>query len=163
LHVAAAGHDDHDAFRQSLEKDAANVRQLLANGTGFEAAVKKYSRDPVSAMQGGDLGWITADKVPPASNAVLALAQGEVSKPIPSQGGWHLIKVSEIKPQRQLGFDEVKDRVTKACLEVKQNAARKYWVEKLRAAAKIEIDDAAIKTFVKANEFTGAPPQHALQ
>jgi len=147
----------------SNEKDAANVSQLLASGTEFETAVKKYSRDPVSAMQDGDLGWITPDKVPSAFKPVLALAQGEVSKPIQSSGGWHLIKVSEIKPQRQLAFDEVKDRVTKSCLAVKQDAARKYWVEKLRAAAKIEIDDSAIKKFVAANKFTGAPPQHALQ
>jgi len=147
----------------SNEKDAVNVRQLLASGTEFQAAVKKYSRDPVSAMQDGDLGWITPDKVPASFKPVLALATNEVSKPIQSSGGWHLIKVIEIKPQRQLAFDEVRDRVTKACLRVKQDAARKYWVEKLRSAAKIEIDDAAIREFVKANEFTGPPPQHALQ
>lgn len=145
------------------EKDATTVRQLLANGANFEATVKKYSRDPVSAMQDGDLGWITPEKVPAAFQSVLALGNGEVSRPIHSQGGWHLIKVMEIKPQRQLSFDDVKDKVNKASLGVKQEAARKYWVEKLRGAAKIEIDDAAIKKFVKANEFTGAPPQHALQ
>jgi len=50
------------------EKDAAAARQALAAGTAFAAAVKKYSRDPISAMQEGDLGWITPDRVPAASN-----------------------------------------------------------------------------------------------
>jgi peptidyl-prolyl cis-trans isomerase C len=148
----------------SSEKDAAAVREKLASGTDFATAVKKFSRDPVSAMQDGDLGWITPEKVPGPFKQVLTLALGEVSKPIHSQGGWHLIKVTEIKPQRQLTFDEVKDKVAQKCLTQRREAARARWVEKLRAAATIEIDDAAIKQFVKANEFTGqAPPQHSLQ
>jgi len=148
----------------SSEKDAESVRRQLASGMAFDAAVKKYSRDPISAMQDGDLGWITPDKVPAAFKEVLSLAEGAVSNPIHDSGGWHLIKVLEIKPQRQLAFDEVKTKVTQRCLGVKKDAARKFWVEKLRAASTIEIDDAAIREFVKSNEFTGAAPaQHALQ
>jgi len=148
----------------SNEKDGVTVRQALAAGTEFEIAVKKYSRDPISAMQDGDLGWITPDKVPAAFKPVLAMAQGEVSKPIQSPGGWHLIKVKEIKPARQLTFEEVTDKVARKTLDIRKEAARKRWVEKLRAAATIEVDDAAIKSFVKANEFSGAPPpQHTLQ
>jgi len=146
------------------EKDAAVARQALTAGTEFATAVKKYSRDPISAMQEGDLGWITPDRVPAAFKPVLTLGIGEVSKPIQSPGGWHLIKVLEIKPARQLTFEEVKTKVAQKTLEIKRDVERKRWVEKLRAAAKIEIDDAAIRSFVKANEFSGAPPpQHTLQ
>jgi len=145
------------------EKDASAARQALVAGTEFAAAVKKYSRDPISAMQEGDLGWITPDRVPAAFKPVLTLGLGEVSKPIQSPGGWHLIKVLEIKPARQLTFEEVKTKVAQKTLDIKRDAERKRWVEKLRAAATIEIDDAAIKSFVKANEFSGAPPpQHTL-
>jgi len=147
----------------SSEKDAAAVRQQIANGLEFTAAVKKFSRDPISAIQDGDLGWITPNKVPAAFKVVLSMKPGEISKPIQSPGGWHLIKVSEIKPARQQTFAEVKDRIAAQVLDLRKQAARKRWVEKLRAAATIEIDDAAIKDFVKANEFSGPPPQHSLQ
>lgn len=148
----------------SNEKEAATVRQQLANGLEFSAAVKKFSRDPISAIQDGDLGWITPNKVPAAFKDVLSMKEGEISKPIQSPGGWHLITVKEIKPAHQLTFAEVKEKVAAQVLDLKRQAARKHWVEKLRAAATIEIDDAAIKNFVKANEFSGsAPPQHALQ
>jgi len=146
------------------EKDASAARQALAAGTEFAAAVKKYSRDPISAMQEGDLGWITPDRVPAAFKPVLTMGTGEVSKPIQSPGGWHLIKVLEIKPARQLAFEEVKTKAAQKTLEIKRDVERKRWVEKLRGAATIEIDDAAIKSFVKANEFSGTPPpQHTLQ
>ncbi|HEY4640840.1 MAG TPA: hypothetical protein VII75_05805 [Thermoanaerobaculia bacterium] len=58
----------------------------------------------------------------------------------------------------------MKEKVNAKVLDQKRQGARAHWVEKLRAAAQIEIDDAAIKAFVKANEYSGsAPPQHALQ
>ena len=146
------------------EKDALAVRQQLASGMDFVAAVRKFSKDPVSTTQDGDLGWITPNKVPAAFKDVLALKQGEMSKPISSPGGWHIIKVMEIKPAHPLAFDEVKEKVKAKVLDDKRKASRAYWVEKLRAAASIEIDDAAIKEFVKANEYSAnAPPQHALQ
>jgi len=148
----------------SSEKGALAVRQQLAGWMDFVAAVRKFSKDPVSATQDGDLGWITPNKVPAAFKDVLALKQGEMSKPISSPGGWHIIKVMEIKPAHQLAFDEVREKVKAKVLDDKRKASRAYWVEKLRAAASIEIDDAAIKEFVKANEYNGnAPPQHALQ
>jgi len=148
----------------SNENDAVSVRKSLNEGLEFSAAVKKYSRDPISAMQEGELGWITPDKVPAGFKDVLSLAVHETSKPLHSESGWHLIQVLEIKPQRQLTFDEVKDKVRQKCLDLKKQAERARWVEKLRAASKIEVDDAAIQSFVKDNEFTGAaPPQHKLQ
>jgi peptidyl-prolyl cis-trans isomerase D len=103
--------------------------------------------------------------VPPAFAEVLTLGAGEISKPIASSSGWHIVKVTEIKPKRRQPFDEVRDKATARATFEKQQGAQKYWLQKLRASAKIVYHDAAIRQFVKANQFdaNAAPPQHSLQ
>ena len=146
------------------EADAAKLHAKLASGADFEELAKTSSRDMVSARSGGDLGWITAEKVPASLKAVLTLGKGEYTKPIHTSLGWHIIKVTDIKSPRQLTIDEAKEALQKKALDAKQRSARAEWVTKLRAAAKIEISDVAIKQFVKENEFKGdAPPQHGVQ
>ena len=148
----------------SNENDAKQVYAKLNGGSDFDEVAKKSSRDFVTAGSGGDLGWITADKVPPTFKEVLSLPAGSLSQPIKSASGWHVIKVLEIKPSRQRTLDEVKDKVRERALTNKQHDAQKFWLEKLRNAAKIEVDDAAIKAFVAANEFKGEPPpQHPVR
>jgi parvulin-like peptidyl-prolyl isomerase len=148
----------------STEKDAVAAREQLAGGADFEQIAKKMSRDFMTASAAGDLGWITPDKVPAAFKEVMRLGVGELSKPLKSPNGWHIIKVLEIKAPRQMALSEVQDKVRQRALEEKQRAARAFWRDRLRAAAKIDIDDAAIKAFVTANEFTAAtPPKHAMQ
>jgi len=149
----------------STEAEATAVHAKLAGGAVFEDVARHASRDFATAMSGGDLGWVTADKVPDGLRDVLRLAAGEFSKPLKSKTAWHIIKVLEVKPKRTLTPAEAAPKVEKAVREQKQSEARAFWVKKLRAAAKIESDDAAIAAFVKANEFTGdAPsPQHQTQ
>lgn len=145
----------------STEKAAIDVRAKLAAGADFDEIARKYSRDFVTAGSGGDLGWITPEKVPPAFKKVLTLGKGALSKPIQSPAGWHIIKVLEIKPSRQPALEEVKEKVEERVVEVKRHDAQKFWLEKLRGAATIEINDDAIREFVVANKFQGnAPPQH---
>ncbi len=69
------------------------LRERLANGESFESLAKRYSED-VSAPQGGDLGWLTpGETVPPFEQAMNALQPNEISQPVKSQFGWHLIQV----------------------------------------------------------------------
>lgn len=129
----------------------------------FGAIAKKYSRDMVSAASGGDLGWITADKVPAAFKEVLSAKPGAVLAPVQSGSGWHVIKLLEVKPKSMPTLDEVKERVRERALEAKKKELRAFWVAKLRKASEIRIDDKAIMAFVKANESTAPPPQHGMQ
>jgi parvulin-like peptidyl-prolyl isomerase len=146
------------------EADAKALREKLVAGEDFAELAKKSSRDMVSAVGGGELGWIGADKVPPSFAEVLTLEVGAVSKPVQDEAGWHVIKVLETKAKSLPPLAEVQAQVRERALDAKKREARAFWVEKLRAASKIEIDDAAIAAFVKANEFNGKPPaQHAMQ
>ncbi len=147
------------------EGEAKAVREKLLAGAEFGQVARKQSRDAGTALFDGKLGWITPDKVPPDFKQVLTLAAGEVSKPLRSSHGWHLVKVDEIKPMRQLPFDQVQPQLRKRALEAKERAVQTTWLAKLRVPAKIKLDDAAIKRFVQANEFdaNAAAPQHGMR
>lgn len=132
-----------------VEPEKRHVAQIV---TASEAKAKSIATD----ASWTDLGWITADHVPPAFREVLMTEAGGVMKPVADPLGWHVIKVLEIAPKRQLSFDEVKDRAKDAALEVKKRAARERWLDKLRAVATIEIDDKAIARYVAENPFDPA-------
>jgi parvulin-like peptidyl-prolyl isomerase len=146
------------------EADAQKVRKLVtAAGANFAALVKEHSRDIVSAAASGDLGWISPDKVPAGFEEVFKLPLGGISKPLHSSAGWHIFKVLDIRPEGTPAFTEVVESVKERLLERKKRDARAFWVKKLRAASEIKIDDAAIASFVKANESVAPPPQHGMQ
>jgi len=147
------------------EADAARVRAEIAAGAEFGDVAKTNSRDFASALSGGDLGWITEQKVPPSFKEVLSMSAGDLSKPMKSESGWHIVKLLEIRPSRLREYDEVKDKLKESALDAKKRETRKFWIGKLRAAATIEIYDDHIDKFVKANEMTSsaAPaPQHEV-
>ena len=144
------------------EKEASDIYEKLKGGADFAQLARKYSMDAETALYDGKLGWITEEKVPPPFREVLKLETGAISKPIKSDHGWHIIQVSEIKPKRQQALDEVKDRAKAKALAAKEQSVQSFWLEKLRAAAKVTIDEKAIRTFVAENQFDGnaAPPKH---
>ncbi|STP79593.1 chaperone precursor (peptidyl-prolyl cis-trans isomerase) [Escherichia coli] len=86
--------------RVKLEQIAADIK---SGKTTFAAAAKEFSQDPGSANQGGDLGWATPDIFDPAfRDALTRLNKGQMSAPVHSSFGWHLIEcwipVMSIKP-----------------------------------------------------------------
>jgi parvulin-like peptidyl-prolyl isomerase len=150
----------------STEKEANEIVDKLKGGTGFAQLARKFSRDAETALFDGKLGWITEEKVPPAFKEVLALEAGAISKPLKSDHGWHVIQVSEVRPKRQLSLDEVKDRAKTLAIAAKEQAVQKFWLDKLRASAKIDFDESAIRKFVAENQFDGkvaAAPKHDVR
>lgn len=145
------------------EADAQKVyEEAVAPNADFVELVKKHSRDMVSAAAGGDLGWVTADKVPGAFAAVLTAKPGEILKPVKSASGWHVIRLLEVQPKAMPPLAEVRETVRERALEAKKRDARAHWVSKLREASDIRIDDAAIATFVEAHQTAGPPAQHGM-
>jgi peptidyl-prolyl cis-trans isomerase C len=147
----------------STEKEANEVAAKLKEGADFAQTARKFSRDAETRLFDGKLGWITEEKVPPAFKEVLALEPGAISKPLKSDHGWHVVQVSEIRPKRQMALDEVKDRAKAKALAAKESTIQNFWLEKLRASAKIDFDEKAIRTFVAENQFDGkaaAAPKH---
>ncbi|RFU62111.1 peptidylprolyl isomerase [Peribacillus glennii] len=95
------------------EKTAKEVKQKLDKGEKFEDLAKKYSQDPGSAEKGGDLGWFGAGQmVPEFENATYALKKNEISAPVKSQHGYHIIQLmdkKELKPYAEMKTQIEKD------------------------------------------------------
>lgn len=91
------------------EATAKKVKEELGQGKSFEELAKQYSEDKGSAEKGGDLGYFGPGKmVKEFSDAAYKLKKDEVSEPVKSQFGYHIIKVTDIKEQKS--FEEEKTR-----------------------------------------------------
>ncbi|WP_066174245.1 peptidylprolyl isomerase [Bacillus marinisedimentorum] len=134
------------------ENTANEVYEKIQGGAKFEELAKEYSQDP-SAQNGGDLGYFgPGDMVPEFESKAYSLEVGEVSEPVKSQFGYHVIKVTDKKPAEEevKPYEEMKDEI-KATLA--QQKADPNAVQKI-------IDDAEID--IKEDDFKGlmdAPAQ----
>ena len=95
-HMADYSRDDFAAAKKKIEEIAARIKK----GEAFDKLAKKYSQDPGSAIKGGDLGFFSHGMmVKPFEDAAFKLKVGEVSKPVRTQYGYHLIKLEAIRHQ----------------------------------------------------------------
>ncbi|WP_373981200.1 peptidylprolyl isomerase [Achromobacter sp. JD417] len=123
-----------DLARQRLEQ----VRQRLVNGAAtFEEMARQYSQDG-SAPQGGELGWLNpGETVPPFEAAMNALQPGEISQPVQSPFGWHLIQVEE-RREHDATDDLARMRARQTLFERRAQPAFEDWLEQLRAQAYVD-------------------------
>ncbi len=122
-----------------VEEEAVEIRKKISEGMTFEEAAAKFSSCPSNA-QGGDLGSFTRGKmVPEFENAAYELALGEVSEPVKTQFGYHLIKVEEKTEAAQESFENVKGMIINNLTQQKQNAKYMELIEKLKGKYKVEV------------------------
>ena len=116
------------------DKDKANeVYKEINEGLDFQEAARKYSKDP-SAASGGSLGTFPKGvMVKEFQDGLDSLEVGEISKPVKSQFGYHLIKLEDINNEEAKAFDEVKDQVYQTYLMVKR---QEKYLEKLNKISK---------------------------
>jgi peptidyl-prolyl cis-trans isomerase C len=123
----------------ATEDEAKEVEKELKAGADFAELAKKKSKDP-GASDGGDLGFFTKDQmVPEFSKVAFSLQPGQISDPVKTQFGWHIIKVEEKRNRKAPDFDQVKGQIE---TYVTRKAQADY-VAKLRENAKIERMDQA--------------------
>lgn len=138
------------------EKTANEVETKLKNGSKFEDLAKQYSKDS-TAQSGGDLGWFgKGQMVKEFETAAFKLKEGEVSQPVKSQYGYHIIKVLEtVKPYDQMK-DKLKDEVKKQ--KEQDPATIQNALDKALKEAKVEVKDKALKdTFTKPDPSQQTP------
>jgi len=104
--------------KEEAEKIAAEARE---HPDGFAALAKKYSQDTGSAAQGGDLSWSDREGLASKAlaDAIFSMKEGEISGPVKSEFGWHVIKLTGIRPAHERPFDEMKAALA-AQLEAQQ-------------------------------------------
>ncbi|AUL19848.1 peptidylprolyl isomerase [Bordetella holmesii] len=111
--INSAASDSADARKAARAKAEEIARQAAANPAGFADLAKKDSQDAGSAAQGGDLGWIAANSVPPSlQQAIAGMSKDAVSGVIESPFGFHILKVTEVKPAQVKTLAEVKDQIS---------------------------------------------------
>ncbi|HEU4952282.1 MAG TPA: peptidyl-prolyl cis-trans isomerase [Holophagaceae bacterium] len=110
-------------YAEALKK-AQDLRAKLVKGLDFAKAAEEFSQDPSAKGRGGDLGWFDASKmVKEFSDAAFKLKKGEISEPVKTQFGYHLIQLEDTKPAQVKPFEEVKAQL-KAQLEDDRFATR---------------------------------------
>jgi|KBSSwiStaDraftv2_1062776.scaffolds.fasta_scaffold00609_1 peptidyl-prolyl cis-trans isomerase D len=115
--------DDVKAAAKKLADDV--YAKAKANPAKFGELAKEYSKDPGSAEQGGDLGnFGRGAMVKPFEDAVFAAKAGDLLPPVLSDFGWHIIKVTGVRPARTQPFEEVKAQIESELK--KQKAAQKF-------------------------------------
>jgi peptidyl-prolyl cis-trans isomerase C len=138
------------------EDEAKAVLAELKKGADFAELAKSKSKDP-GAADGGDLGWFTKDQmVPEFSEVAFKLDKGQLSDPVKSQFGWHVIKVEDKRNRQPPEFDKVKDQLEQFIVRRQQSAL----ITRLRGEGKIERVGAAAApaTPPPATPAPAAPP-----
>ncbi len=109
-HILISVEANADETAQAAAKaKAADILRRLKRGADFARLAAEVSQDPISAKQGGDLGWFGRGVMDKAfEEAVFALASGQLSEPVQSALGWHVIKVEESRLAHSKGFEEVR-------------------------------------------------------
>ena len=123
-----------DAARARLQV----LRGRILNGADFAELARASSDDPGSAVNGGDLGWLSAgDTIPAFEAAMSALADGEVSEPFETQFGWHIVQVvgrrdrdSTVEVERARAAEQLRNR--------KADEELQAWLRQIRDEAYIE-------------------------
>lgn len=117
---------------------AKKVRQLLKDGGDWTELAAKYSDDSGTADSGGDLGAVEkGEMVKEFEDAVFSLELNEISDPVKSAYGYHVIQVTEINEGHQQTLEEVSEDIKNTLLYQKQGDAWKAWIEATKAELKV--------------------------
>src|SRR5215472_17572712 len=135
-HILFRVNDPNDqAASKAAEDKVKNTIERVKKGEDFATLAAALTEDPSGKQNGGDLGYFTREQmVPEFSEVAFKLEKGQLSAPVKTQFGWHVLKVEDKRMREPPPFDKVRG-------EIEQYATRKAQVDlvaKLRAGAKIE-------------------------
>lgn len=116
------------------------LRQARVKGADFAKLAAEHSEDPGSKNEGGSVGWFTRDTPfdPQFLDAAFKVPVGQVTEPVETQFGYHLIKIDEKKPAGTMPLDEAKRFIKPILLEQKQKQRMDEKTNALKAKAKIK-------------------------
>jgi peptidyl-prolyl cis-trans isomerase C len=142
------------------EEKAKELADKIAKGSDFAALAKENSKDPGSKDDGGMLGFFgRGQMVPQFEEAAYRLKKGEVSPPIKSQFGFHLIKLEDRRDKKLPTFEDVKERILNSMIQKKAQEV----ATALRTKAKIEYVDPEIKKLAEEQEKAAAEQKKAVE
>lgn len=130
----------------STKKEAESLLKKLKAGANFATLAEKNSIDKGSAAKGGDLGFFGRGQMVPAfEKAAFSMKKGEISGPIKTQFGYHIIKVTDLKKGKKTAYDKVKESLSKKLLTEKRRAAFDDYIKKLKKSFTVKINEKQLK------------------
>ncbi|MGG0655190.1 peptidylprolyl isomerase [Rummeliibacillus pycnus] len=139
------------------EKTAKEIKAKLDKGEDFATLAKKYSTDTGSQAAGGELGWFGPDKmVPEFTKAAYSLKKGEISEPVKTSFGYHIIKLEDTRDAKVKGSYEDNKAAIKKKLQLQKADQTQLVakVSKLIKDADVKIEDKDLKDAL--DQFTSA-------
>jgi len=131
-------------------KKAQSLRNELMLGANFNELALRESDDKTAQKNKGELGLFIHERmVKPFSDGAFALEKGEVSKPIKSRFGYHLIKVNKKLPAGVKAFDEVKAGIIDGLKKKNWETRREDFYQQIKTDNKMEIDEDALDAYIK--------------
>jgi peptidyl-prolyl cis-trans isomerase D len=115
---------DGERDTQQARALAGELRLRIADGEDFAELAREYSDDPGSGAEGGDLGWVEPEQmVAPFEDALYGLdAPGDLSEPVETRFGWHVIRLEEIRPPQGMSFEEARGEILAEYIERESEA-----------------------------------------
>ena len=142
-HILFRAPSGDDKAAKEAEDKVKAVIVRLKKGEDFAKVAAEVTEDPSGKANGGDLGYFTKEQmVPEFSDAAFKLETGQISEPVKTQFGWHVIKAEDKRTKQAPKFEDVKPQIENFVMR----KAQAELVTKLRADAKIERMDKPAKT-----------------
>lgn len=117
------------------------IQESLKKGVSFDVLAKEFSIDPGSAQQGGDLGFFPKGQmIPEFEAAAFGLAKpGDISEPVKTNYGWHIIQLEERKPSSTIALKEVEPQIIQYLANEKKTKKYQEELDALKKQYKVEI------------------------
>ncbi len=129
----------------AAQRAADLARRARERGADFAALAKAESADPVSRDKGGDLGWYTeAGILPELRAAVQSLKPGDVSDPVATAAGWHVMRLVEAKPQELATLEEARNALVQKLRAGKAAELKRSYIDGLLKKTPPKLDSAAL-------------------
>ncbi len=128
------------------KKKAENIRKELLSGADFAALAKKYSDDPGTKDSGGELGFFKKGRmVPEFEQAAFSLKKGEISQPVKTVFGYHIIQVEDTKPAKERSFQQVQDQIRHDMTLERQSKLLDKIIAQLKAKYPVKVNKELLK------------------
>lgn len=140
-HISLSIPENADETRiQQIQQKAEQIVRQLRDGADFAKLAKTYSEHP-SAESDGELGTFKEGELAPPFDIAFTMEPGEISEPLRSENGFHIINVDQKTSGDQVTYEQVKTQIQNTLFEEKANTRYEEWIAELKEQAYVEIKE----------------------